>query len=181
MKHFSTFLSMLLLLLVGGVQTTTAQQDDIDWSEYASTVEVVMNNQNQYVYLYNLTKKGFLNTGGKYGMMALLNTRGIRLELERNSSTYAFKSPIVNSAQGSYLAAQNGNAPIYIDRNRTPEEGKSGVPEGDCGLMNLEKGTGNTYKIKIANGSRKNYYLCSTEKQDLGSYFDVQASTLYAS
>jgi len=104
---------MLLLLFVGGVQTTTAQQDDIDWSEYASTVEVVMNNQNQYVYLYNLTKKGFLNTGGKYGMMALLNTRGIRLELERNSSTYAFKSPVVNSAQGSYLAAQNGNAPIY--------------------------------------------------------------------
>ncbi len=46
MKHFSTFLSMLLLLLVGGVQTTTAQQDDIDWSEYASTVEEVMKNEN---------------------------------------------------------------------------------------------------------------------------------------
>ena len=96
-------------------------------------------------------------------------------ELEINSGTYAFKSPVVNSAQGSYLAAQNGNAPIYIDRNRTPEEGKGDVPEGDCGLMNLEKGTGKTYKIKIANGSRRNYYLCSTEKQDLGSYFDVQA------
>ena len=129
MKHVSTFLSMLLLLLVGGVQTTTAQQDNIDWSKYASTVEEVMNNENQYVYLYNLTKKGFLNTGGDYGMKAVLNTRGIRLELERNSSTYAFKSPVLNSAQGSYLAAKNGYAPIYIDRNRTPEEGKGDVSD----------------------------------------------------
>ena len=177
MKHFSTFLSMLLLLLVGGVQTTTAQQDNIDWSKYASTVEEVMNNENQYVYLYNLTKKGFLNTGGDYGMKAVLNTRGIRLELERNSSTYAFKSPVLNSAQGSYLAAKNGYAPIYIDRNRTPEEGKGDVPEGDCGLMNLEEGTGNTYKIKIANGSLRNYYLCSIENQHPVTYFDVQAST----
>ena len=66
MKHFSTFLSMLLLLLVGGVQTTTAQQDDIDCSKYASTVEEVMKNEKHYVYLYNLTKKGFLNTGLRY-------------------------------------------------------------------------------------------------------------------
>ena len=184
MKHFSTFLSMLLLLLVGGVQTTTAQQDNIDWSKYASTVEEVMNNKNQYVYLYNLTKKGFLNTGGDYGMKAVLNTRGIRLELEKhetNSSTnYAFKSPVVNSAQGSYLAVKNGKDCIYIDRSLDDNI------QRDCGYMDLDKGTNNTYKIKITNGLREGYYLCSRENRATFSYeeneqtvtyFDVQAYT----
>lgn len=57
MKHFNIIQSMLLLLLIGGVQTTKAQQDDINWQEHASTVEKVMETTDKYVYLYNLTEK----------------------------------------------------------------------------------------------------------------------------
>lgn len=83
MKHFSTFVSMFLLLLMGGVQTATAQ-DDSDWERYAQDPdEVVTTNSSnpKYVYLYNVTKKQFLNAGGEFGMQGILNPRGIRMTL----------------------------------------------------------------------------------------------------
>ena len=52
--------------------------------------------------------------------------------------------------------------------------------------MDLDKVTNNTYKIKITNGTRNGYYLCSRENQTTVSYegnkqtvtyFDVQAYT----
>lgn len=117
MKHFSTFVSMFLLLLMGGVQTATAQ-DDSDWESYARNPESI--GENDYVYLYNVTQKQFLNSGGDYGMQGILNPRGIRLALESEvvesggpwwdptyTTYYYLKGPIVNDAQGSYLAREN--------------------------------------------------------------------------
>lgn len=121
MKHFSTFVSMFLLLLMGGVQTATAQ-DDSDWENYAQDPDQVVTTSSgnpKYVYLYNVTKKQFLNAGGEYGMQGILNPRGIRMTLESSWGYYYLKGPIVNSAQGSYLAMEDdislGDV-IYIDR-----------------------------------------------------------------
>lgn len=190
MKHFNIIQSMLLLLLIGGVQTTKAQQDDINWQEHASTVEEVMKTTDKYVYLYNLTEKGFLNTGGDYGMKAVLNTRGIRLTLEsaryNRTDCYAFKTPIVNSAQGSYLAARDGNKWIYIDR-RPIIYGTFDREDmdNDGGYMVFEEVTDKTYRIKVINGGQRGNYLCSEEEtgSDPGNlndgtftYKDVEAS-----
>ena len=131
MKHFSTFVSMFLLLLMGGVQTATAQ-DDSDWENYAQDPDEVVTTSSgnpKYVYLYNVTKKQFLNAGGEYGMQGILNPRGIRMTLESEtvggviwSTTYYYlKGPIVNSAQGSYLAMEDDASlgdVVYIDRAR---------------------------------------------------------------
>jgi len=190
MKHFNIIQSMLLLLLIGGVQTTKAQQDDINWQKHASTVKEVMETTDKYVYLYNLTEKGFLNTGGDYGMKAVLNTRGIRLTLEsakyNQTDCYAFKTPIVNSAQGSYLAARDGKKWIYIDRrpiiyDNSYQEDR----DNDGGYMVFEEVTDKTYRIKVINGGQREHYLCSEEEtgRDPGSlnddtftYKDVEAS-----
>ncbi len=151
MKHFSTFVSMFLLLLMGGVQTATAQ-DDSDWESYARNPESI--GENDYVYLYNVTQKQFLNSGGDYGMQGILNPRGIRLSLESevvesggswwNPPTYTtyyyLEGPIINDAQGSYLARENdkelGNV-IYIDRAK----------EDDARFTIETIGTGNTFHI----------------------------------
>ncbi len=128
MKQFNIFLSTLLLLLIGGVQTTIAQSDS-NWEDYARDPESI--GVDDYVYLYNVTKNGFLNAGGDYGMQGILNPRGIRLSLESEvvesgrpwnptyTTYYYLEGPIINDAQGSYLARENdqnlGNV-IYIDR-----------------------------------------------------------------
>lgn len=141
---------MFLLLLMGGVQTATAQ-DDSDWESYARNPESI--GENDYVYLYNVTQKQFLNSGGDYGMQGILNPRGIRLALESEvvesggprwdptyTTYYYLKGPIVNDAQGSYLARENdkelGNV-IYIDRAK----------EDDARFTIETIGTGNTFHI----------------------------------
>ena len=165
MKHFSTFVSMFLLLLMGGVQTATAQ-DDSDWESYARNPESI--GENDYVYLYNVTQKQFLNSGGDYGMQGILNPRGIRLALESEvvesggpwwdptyTTYYYLKGPIVNDAQGSYLARENdedlGNV-IYIDRAKEDDE-----------RFTIETiGTGNTFHIN--SGGSSGYWTYDTSK-----------------
>ena len=87
MKHVNIFLSTLLLLLIGGVQTTMAQSDS-NWENYARDPESI--GENDYVYLYNVTQKQFLNSGGAYGMHGILNPRGIRLALESETVSSGF-------------------------------------------------------------------------------------------
>ena len=168
MKHFSTFVSMFLLLLMGGVQTATAQ-DDSDWENYARDPESI--GENDYVYLYNVTQNQFLNSGGDYGMQGILNPRGIRLALESETvvsggspwrptytTYYYLKGPIVNDAQGSYLARHNDNNlgdVIYIDRDRAKEE--------DDAKFTIETiGGGNTFRINT--GGRSAYWTYDTSK-----------------
>ena len=165
MKHFSTFVSMFLLLLMGGVQTATAQ-DDSDWEIYARDPESI--GENGYVYLYNVTQKQFLNSGGDYGMQGILNPRGIRLTLESETvvsgglpwrptytTYYYLKGPIVNDAQGSYLARENdedlGNV-IYIDRAKA-----------DDARFTIETiDGGNTFRINT--GGNRAYWTYDTSK-----------------
>lgn len=166
MKHFSTFVSMFLLLLMGGVQTATAQ-DDSDWENYARDPESI--GENDYVYLYNVTQKQFLNSGGDYGMQGILNPRGIRLTLESEgyfNTYYYLKGPIVNDAQGSYLARENdkdlGNV-IYIDRAKA-----------DDARFTIETiGGGNTFRINTGGyraywtyDTSKNYVTVTSERSD---------------
>ena len=168
MKHFSTFVSMFLLLLMGGMQTATAQ-DDSDWENYARDPESI--GENDYVYLYNVTQNQFLNSGGDYGMQGILNPRGIRLALESETvesggspwrptytTYYYLKGPIVNDAQGSYLARHNDNNlgdVIYIDRDRAKEE--------DDAKFTIETiGGGNTFRINT--GGRSAYWTYDTSK-----------------
>ena len=158
MKHFSTFVSMFLLLLMGGVQTATAQ-DDSDWEIYAQdpgSVVTTNSSNPKYVYLYNVTKKQFLNAGGEYGMQGILNPRGIRMTLERSWPYYYLKGPIVNSAQGSYLAMEDdislGNV-IYIDRE---QDNKARF------TIETIRGGGNTFRIhNTRNGA---YWTYDTSK-----------------
>ncbi len=176
MKHFSTFVSMFLLLLMGGVQTATAQ-DDSDWENYARNPESI--GENDYVYLYNVTQKQFLNSGGDYGMQGILNPRGIRLALESETvvsggspwrptytTYYYLKGPIVNDAQGSYLARENdkdlGNV-IYIDRAKA-----------DDARFTIETiDGGNTFRINTGGNSvywtydtSKNYVTVTSQEHD---------------
>ena len=158
MKHFSTFVSMFLLLLMGGMQTATAQ-DDSDWENFAQdpgSVVTTNSSNPKYVYLYNVTKKQFLNAGGEYGMQGILNPRGIRMTLESSQSYYYLKGPIVNSAQGSYLAMEDdislGNV-IYIDR---AQDNKARF------TIETIRGVGNTFRIhNTRNGA---YWTYDTSK-----------------
>lgn len=156
MKHVNIFLSTLLLLLIGGVQTTMAQSDS-NWENYARDPESI--GENDYVYLYNVTQKQFLNSGGAYGMHGILNPRGIRLALEREGNDfttyYYLKCPIVNDAQGSYLAMVNDNTMgdvIYIDRAK----------DNDARFTIETIGGGNTFRIHNARNSA--YWTYDTSK-----------------
>lgn len=156
MKHVNIFLSTLLLLLIGGVQTTMAQSDS-NWENYARDPESI--GENDYVYLYNVTQKQFLNSGGAYGMHGILNPRGIRLALEREgnyfTTYYYLKGPIVNDAQGSYLAMVNDNTMgdvIYIDRAK----------DNDARFTIETIGGGNTFRIHNARNSA--YWTYDTSK-----------------
>lgn len=151
MKHFSTFVSMFLLLLMGGVQTATAQ-DDSDWENYAQDPNALVD---QYVYLYNVTQHAFLNAGGEYGMQGILNPRGIRMTLESGRGYYYLKGPIVNSAQGSYLAMEDDASlgdVIYIDR-----------AQDNKARFTIETiGRGNTFRIHNTRNSA--YWTYDTSK-----------------
>ena len=142
---------MFLLLLMGGVQTATAQ-DDSDWENYAQDPNALVD---QYVYLYNVTQHAFLNAGGEYGMQGILNPRGIRMTLESGRGYYYLKGPIVNSAQGSYLAMEDdislGDV-IYIDR-----------PQDNNARFTIETiGIGNTFRIHNTRNSA--YWTYDTSK-----------------
>ena len=166
MKHVNIFLSTLLLLLIGGVQTTMAQSDS-NWENYARDPESIR--ENDYVYLYNVTQKQFLNSGGAYGMHGILNPRGIRLALEREGNYFTYyylKGPIVNDAQGSYLAMVNDNTMgdvIYIDRAK----------DNDARFTIETIGGGNTFRIHNARNSAywtydtsKNYVTVTSQERD---------------
>lgn len=167
MKHVNIFLSTLLLLLIGGVQTTMAQSDS-NWENYARDPESI--GENDYVYLYNVTQKQFLNSGGAYGMHGILNPRGIRLALERErnyfTTYYYLKGPIVNDAQGSYLAmvedASLGDV-IYIDRAK----------DNDARFTIETIGGKNTFRIHNARNraywtydTSKNYVTVTSRERD---------------
>lgn len=167
MKHVNIFLSTLLLLLIGGVQTTMAQSDS-NWEKYARDPKSI--GENDYVYLYNVTQKQFLNSGGAYGMHGILNPRGIRLALEREetyfTTYYYLKGPIVNDAQGSYLAmvedASLGDV-IYIDRAK----------DNDARFTIETIGGENTFRIHNARNraywtydTSKNYVTVTSRERD---------------
>ncbi len=120
MKHFNTFLTVLLILFLGSTQSVKAQDSNIDWSSYAKKYTDVVD---QYVYLYNKTNNAFVNAGGSYGMQAVLNSRGIRITLKKKTSGlprktyYYLEGPIINTAEnkGSCIGIINLNDNIYID------------------------------------------------------------------
>lgn len=155
MKHFSTFVSMFLLLLMGGVQTATAQ-DDSDWEKYAQDPQDLVG---KYVYLYNVTQHAFLNAGGNYGMNSIMNERGIRLTLERDSEdNYNLRGPIINTAQGAYLGfvEENGVYPVYVDRANA-DDTDSQKRNDNAKIEFVSAGTGShTYHIRNQQGGRWN-------------------------
>ncbi len=151
MKHFNTFLTVLLILFLGSTQSVKAQDSNIDWSPYARNYASVVD---QYVYLYNKTHNTFVNAGGSYGMQAVLNSRGIRLTLRKSGNFirayYYFEGPIVNSAQGSCIALMDDNTGrIFIDR---PEPNTS----RDYAAIEFEQTETNTYRI-VNNNSYYRY------------------------
>lgn len=132
-------------------------QSDSNWENYARDPKSI--GENDYVYLYNVTQKQFLNSGGAYGMHGILNPRGIRLALESevyyNTNYYYLKGPIVNDAQGSYLAmvedASLGDV-IYIDRAK----------DNDARFTIETIGGKNTFRIHNARNSA--YWTYDTSK-----------------
>lgn len=115
MKHFNTFLTVLLILFLGSTQSVKAQDSKINWSPYAKKYTDVVG---QYVYLYNKTNNAFINAGGLYGMQAVLSSRGIRITLKQTrNSIYYLDGPILNTSanKGSCIGIININDNIYID------------------------------------------------------------------
>lgn len=115
MKHFNTFLTVLLILFLGSTQSVKAQDSKINWSPYAKKYTDVVG---QYVYLYNKTNNAFINAGGLYGMQAVLSSRGIRITLKQTrNGIYYLDGPILNTSanKGSCIGIINLNDNIYID------------------------------------------------------------------
>ena len=149
MKHFNTLLTVMFLLVWGGnIQSAKAQNSDIDWTQNAINFR---NAVNKNVYLYNKTHNGFLNAGGKYGMQAVLNPRGIRLTLRQNGETYYLEGPVKNESEnnkGNCIGIINLNSDIYIDLAVPTEYPKT--------ALTLRASGTNTFTINT-NGSYYNY------------------------
>ena len=75
----------------------------------------------EYVYLYNVKEKKFLNVGGGYGVHAYLSTVGMRLKIARttynNNTVYTIAGRLDNVTQGGYMSPLgDSSADIYMDR-----------------------------------------------------------------
>ena len=142
MKHFNTLLTVMFLLVWGGnIQSAKAQNSDIDWTQNAINFRSAVNKN---VYLYNKTHNGFLNAGGKYGMQAVLNPRGIRLTLRQNAQGFYLEGPVKNESinkKGSCIGIINIDDKIYIDLAVPTED------EPRTAMVFDESGT-NTFTIK---------------------------------
>ena len=142
MKHFNTLLTVMFLLVWGGnIQSAKAQNSDIDWTQNAINFRSAVNKN---VYLYNKTHNGFLNAGGKYGMQAVLNPRGIRLTLRQNAQGFYLEGPVKNESinkKGSCIGIINIDDKIYIDLAVPTED------EPRTAMAFDESGT-NTFTIK---------------------------------
>lgn len=149
MKHFNTFLTVLLILFLGSTQSVKAQDSNIDWSPYAKKYTDVVG---QYVYLYNKTNNAFINAGGSYGMQAVLSSRGIRITLKQTgNSIYYLEGPILNTSadKGSCIGIINIDNRIFIDLADPTEYSQTAITFTDV------EGT-NAFKIST-NGSYYKY------------------------
>lgn len=150
MKHFNTFLTVLLILFLGSTQSVKAEDSKINWSPYAKKYTDVVG---QYVYLYNKTHYTFVNAGGSYGMQAVLNSRGIRITLKQTkNSIYYLEGPILNTSanKGSCIGIINLNDNIYIDLAApTSKNDLTAITFTDV------EGTTNAFKISTNGGYYK--------------------------
>lgn len=155
MKHFNTFLTVLLILFLGSTQSVKAQDSKIKWSPYAKKYTDVVG---QYVYLYNKTHYTFVNAGGSYGMQAVLNSRGIRITLKQTrNSIYYLDGPILNTSanKGSCIGIINLNDNIYIDL-------AAPTSKNDLTAITFTDVEGTTNAFKISTNGR--YYKYDANK-----------------
>ena len=175
MKHFNTFLTVLLILFLGSTQSVKAQDSKINWSPYAKKYTDVVG---QYVYLYNKTHYTFVNAGGSYGMQAVLNSRGIRITLKQTrNSIYYLDGPILNTSanKGSCIGIINLNDNIYIDLAApTSKNDLTAITFTDV------EGTTNAFKIST-NGSyykydaNKGYIRANATASDADEWYLITA------
>lgn len=157
MKHFNTFLTVLLILFWGSTQSVKAQDSNIDWSPYAKKYTDVVG---QYVYLYNKTNNAFINAGGLYGMQAVLSSRGIRITLKQTgNSIYYLDGPILNTSanKGSCIGIINLNDNIYIDL-------AAPTSTNDLTAITFTDVEGTTNAFKISTNGRYYKYDANTNK-----------------
>lgn len=157
MKHFNTFLTVLLILFLGSTQSVKAQDSKIDWSPYAKKYTDVVG---QYVYLYNKTNNAFINAGGSYGMQAVLSSRGIRITLKQTrNSIYYLDGPILNTSanKGSCIGIINLNDNIYIDL-------AAPTSTNDLTAITFTDVEGTTNAFKISTNGRYYKYDANTNK-----------------
>ncbi len=155
MKHFNTFLTVLLILFLGSTQSVKAEDSKINWSPYAKKYTDVVG---QYVYLYNKTHYTFVNAGGSYGMQAVLNSRGIRITLKQTrNSIYYLDGPILNTSanKGSCIGIINLNDNIYIDL-------AAPTSKNDLTAITFTDVEGTTNAFKISTNGR--YYKYDANK-----------------
>lgn len=157
MKHFNTFLTVLLILFLGSTQSVKAQDSKINWSPYAKKYTDVVG---QYVYLYNKTNNAFINAGGSYGMQAVLSSRGIRITLKQTrNSIYYLDGPILNTSanKGSCIGIINLNDNIYIDL-------AAPTSTNDLTAITFTDVEGTTNAFKISTNGRYYKYDANTNK-----------------
>lgn len=158
---------LIAIVALVGLCTTNkghaaATVEEINWSNYAKTVDKVAD-KDTYVYLYNTKAKKFLTSGGVYGMEGIFASVGMRFQIVTSDKNGCHRiiSSIDNADQGPCVAiAETQNQTIYLDR-------KSEYDNTD-GYMSL-----NRWRF-ILDASGKAYSIRNNDdhKTTTGGYWD---------
>lgn len=165
---------LIAIVALVGLCTTNkghaaATVEEINWSNYAKTVDKVAD-KDTYVYLYNTKAKKFLTSGGVYGMEGIFASVGMRFQIVTSDKNGCHRiiSSIDNADQGPCVAiAETQNQTIYLDR-------KSEYDNTD-GYMSL-----NRWRF-ILDASGKAYSIRNNDdhKTTTGGYWDRTYHTYY--
>ncbi|OYP59874.1 hypothetical protein [Prevotella sp. P3-122] len=165
---------LIAIVALVGLCTTNkghaaATVEEINWSNYAKTVDEVANTET-YVYLYNTNAKKFLTSGGVYGMEGIFASVGMRFKIETSDKNgcYRIISRFDNPNQGNCVAiAEDQNQTIYLDRQSKYDN--------TSGYMSL-----NRWRF-ILDASGKAYSIRNNDdfKTTTGGYWDKTYYTYY--
>ncbi len=162
MKKIFTVLFSLMALM--SHLSEVKAQVNVAWEEYGVKVEDLASatqEENQIFYLYNVTQKKFLSSGGYFGSQGTYANIGVQVKASQLADTYkywdtttdihyySFQSEVTEQNQGNYLGldVRGANYNVYIDRPAA--EGKL-VVYPQWTITDSEAKT-YTYKIAVVN------------------------------
>lgn len=144
MKFFTKLFVGIMFLILGNAQSGMAQTIGDLLPAVAVDPATVADNEEVYVYLYNVDENKFIHGGGRFGAQTILANQGIRFKVISGTDGYYLQSAIVNVAQGSFLGVESSTL-TYIDR---PKSGN---------LIKFEEVAGKTNIYHLSTNGR--YYV----------------------